>query len=66
MKSSPRRTGIEPFIYEYALTQGGCTFEVSVRMNKKCVLSKRFDKIEHARRYRDMLLIQRKRLRKVA
>lgn len=55
---------VEQFIYEYDLSQGGKTYEVRVKMTTKCKLYKRFDRLEHARRYRDMLLKQRDRLKR--
>lgn len=64
MKSNVTRVGIEPFIYECAMVQGGKTYEVMIRMTPKCKIWKRFDRLDHARRYRDMLVKQRERLKR--
>lgn len=55
---------VEQFIYVYDLSQGGKTYEVRIKMTSNCKLYKRFDRLEHARRYRDILLKQRDRLKK--
>jgi len=64
MKTNIRLVGIEPFIYEYEMVQGGKTYEVMVAMTPKSKLCKRFDRLDHARRYRDMLIKQRERLKR--
>lgn len=64
MKSTNARSGIEPFIYECEMVQGGKSYEVIIQMTPKCKLWKRFDRLDHARRYRDILLRQREKLKR--
>ena len=64
MSSNRRYLAVERFIYECHLTQGGKTYEVRIEMTPKCRLYKRFDRLEHARRYRDILLRQREKLKR--
>lgn len=64
MRLNNMRVGVEPFIYECEMIQGGRTYEVIIQMTPKCKLWKRFDRLEHARRYRDMLVKQRERLKR--
>lgn len=64
MKSSNTRVGIERFIYECEMVQGGKSYEVMIQMTPKCKVWKRFDRLDHAKRYRDMLVKQRERLKR--
>ena len=66
MPSSYSRTAarVEKNIVKIEMISGGAVFEVSVKMTKAATVYKRFDKLDHARRYRDMLLMQRDRLKK--
>lgn len=66
MPSSYSRTAarVEKNIAKIEMISGGAVFEVSVKMTKAATVCKRFDKLDHARRYRDMLLMQRDRLKK--
>lgn len=66
MPSSYSRTAarVEKNIAKIEMISGGAVFEVVVQMTKAAKVCKRFDKLDHARRYRDMLLMQRDRLKK--
>lgn len=66
MPSSYSRTAlrVEKNIAKIEMLSGGAVFEVSVKMTKSATVNKRFDKLDHARRYRDMLLLQRDRLKR--
>ena len=55
---------VERHIRRMSILGGGYVFEVSVTMTKAARVSKRFDNLDRARKYRDMLLLQRDRLKK--
>lgn len=55
---------VERHIRRMSMLSGGFVFEVSVTMTKAARVSKRFDNLDRARKYRDMLLLQRDRLKK--
>lgn len=55
---------VERYIRRKSMLSGGFVFEVSVTMTKAARVSKRFDNLDRARKYRDMLLLQRDRLKK--
>ena len=55
---------VEKNIARIEMLSGGAVFEVSVRMTKAAVVCKRFDRLEQAQRYRDILLMQRDRMKK--
>lgn len=55
---------VERYIRRMSMLSGGFVFEVSVTMTKAARVSKRFDNLDRARKYRDMLLLQRDRLKK--
>lgn len=55
---------VEKYIRRMSMLGGGYVFEVHVVMTKAARVSKRFDNLDRARKYRDMLLLQRDRLKK--
>lgn len=55
---------VEKNIAKIEMLSGGAVFEVSVRMTKAATVCKRFDRLEQAIKYRDILLMQRNRLKK--
>ena len=61
---SKHTSRVEKNIAKVEMLSGGAVFEVSVRMPKAAVVCKRFDRLEQARRYRDLLLMQRNRLKR--